>query len=264
MWHITAADSERDQRRAAAALGALGITEGDRVVLALPNSPGLLAVVLGAARTGIVPVPLNPSLLPAELDLLIADADPQLTVRDESSLTALLDGPAEAELAPVPMCRPMHYTSGTSGMPKGVWSGVWSSSQALAAHVDEAAVWDLGPDDTHLTCSHLFLDGRRDDLIISGGVNVYPAEVEHALHDVPGIEEIAVFGVTDEQWGQRVCAAVIGDVSADAVLDRARAALAGYKRPKDVYLVGDLPRTGTGKLQRGRVADQLGLEEHPR
>jgi len=432
VWLITAAESEVQQRRAAAVLAALGLRPGDRIALVVPNSPEVLAVVLGAARTGIVPVLLNATLLPAEIDALIADADPSLCVRTGADLAALVEGPAERDLAPVPMCRPMHYTSGTSGRPKGVWSGVWSFDQAVAAHSDEAALWDLGPADTHLTCSplyhsvairfsaqallrgasvvlcsrfeagavgaaigelgvrsafmvpthlqrlgsvdwsgirllahagapcpvplkrqllatlplgsvwefygstegqftvcspaewtdhpgtvgrarpgrsltvgadgqiwcqapdfarfeywrdpsktadawrgdaftvgdvgrldkdgFLYLDGRRDDLIISGGVNVYPAEVEHALHDVAGVEEIAVFGVADEQWGQRVCAAVVGSVAPDAIKAAAHERLAGYKRPKDVYVVDDLPRTGTGKIRRTAIAAALGLE----
>ena len=62
---------------------------------------------------------------------------------------------------------------------------------------------------------YVYLDGRREDLIISGGVNVYPAEVERVLGEVAGVEDIAVFGVDDEQWGQRVCAAVVGAVDDD-------------------------------------------------
>ncbi len=57
---------------------------------------------------------------------------------------------------------------------------------------------------------YLYLDGRRTDLIISGGVNVYPLEVEQVLGEHPGVDDIAVFGVDDPTWGQRVCAAVVG------------------------------------------------------
>ena len=93
-------------------------------------------------------------------------------------------------------------------------------------------------------------------------MNVYPLEVELALGGVTGVEELAVFGVQDERWGQRVCVAVI----ANAVVDRAdieRAAeerLAPYKRPKDTYFVDDLPRTSTGKIRRSAIAAHLGLE----
>jgi len=110
---------------------------------------------------------------------------------------------------------------------------------------------------------YLYLDGRRDDLVVTGGVNVYPAEVEQVLAAVPGVAEVAVFGVDDERWGQRVCAAVVGDVDPSVVTAYARQYLAGYKRPKDVVVVDELPRTTTGKLQRGRVVRSAGLEPSP-
>ena len=107
---------------------------------------------------------------------------------------------------------------------------------------------------------YLWLDGRRDDLVISGGVNVYPLEVEQALAGLPGLQDVAVFGVDDERWGQRVCAAVVGDVEPDAVLAWARDRLAPYKVPKEVHRLGELPRTGTGKVRRSQLATHLGLE----
>ena len=123
---------------------------------------------------------------------------------------------------------------------------------------DAFTVGDLGRVDHD---GYLWLEGRRDDLIISGGVNVYPVEVEQALADLDGIDELAVFGAADERWGQRVCAAVIGTVSPGQVIDHARSRLAAYKCPKDVYQVHDLPRTSTGKIRRSEIARALGLEE---
>ena len=104
---------------------------------------------------------------------------------------------------------------------------------------------------------YLYLDGRRDDLVISGGVNVYPAEVERVLAGVPGLAEVAVFGVDDERWGQRVCAAVVGDVTPEKVLAWSREHLAPHKRPKDVRVVDELPHTATGKVRRNVLADEL-------
>ena len=88
---------------------------------------------------------------------------------------------------------------------------------------------------------------------------MYPAEVENVLAALAGVEDVAVFGAPDDRWGQRVCAAVVGRVRPDAVVDHARAHLAAYKCPKDVYLVDDLPRTGTGKVRRSELAGELGL-----
>ncbi len=94
---------------------------------------------------------------------------------------------------------------------------------------------------------YLWLDGRRDDLIISGGVNVYPLEVEQALEGRPGVDEVAVFGVDDERWGQRVCVAYTGTAGPDAVLAHAAAHLAPHKRPKEVHRVdGPAPHPAPG------------------
>src|SRR4029453_13954563 len=93
----------------------------------------------------------------------------------------------------------------------------------------------------------LFLLGRREDLVISGGVNVYPAEVERVLGELAGVSEVAVFGVTDDEWGQRVEVAVIGDVAAADVLDHARRHLPAARRPKRGHGVRDLPRAAPGK-----------------
>ncbi|MDQ1663915.1 MAG: long-chain acyl-CoA synthetase, partial [Blastococcus sp.] len=126
---VRAADSERDQRRAAAALQAAGVGAGDRILVSADASSELLAVVLGALRTGVVPVVLDPGLPEGERAALAEDADPAL---DVGSDPARLLGDAEAELADVPLARPMHYTSGTTGRRKGVWSGVLADGDARA------------------------------------------------------------------------------------------------------------------------------------
>ncbi len=443
---LTAGDAEVAQARAAGALSAAGCVEGDRVAFCLPSSAALLCAVLGALRVGIVPVLLNATLTADERDVLVDDAEPVLVVTDADGLARLGRG-SPVTLAPHPRARPMHYTSGTTGRAKGVWSGLWDAPTAAAALADEADQWAFGPDDVHLVCSpmyhsvsvrfaggtllaggtcvvldhfdasraasalegaygpvptttftapsalarllalpdtspyrfgalrllvhagsacppalrraalevvgpdvlwefygstegqftacpatewlerpgtvgrarrgrelsvdadgtvwchpppfahftywrdeaktaaawrggaftvgdlgrldddgYLFLDGRRDDLVITGGVNVYPAEVEASLADVPGVADVAVFGVVDDEWGQRVCAAVVPAPGTDtddvvrALVDHAAAHLAGYKRPKQYEVVDALPRTTTGKVQRLRLPEMLGLE----
>ena len=113
------------------------------------------------------------------------------------------------------------------------------------------SVFDLGRLDDD---GYLWLDGRRVDLLISGGVNVYPLEVENALREHPGVEDVAVYGVPDDEWGTRVCAAVVGTAREPELAAWSRERLAPPKRPKTWVFVDDLPRTATGKVRR----DQLG------
>jgi long-chain acyl-CoA synthetase len=122
-------------------------------------------------------------------------------------------------------------------------AAAWRETEAGAAFT----VGDLGRIDDD---GYVYLDGRREDLIISGGVNVYPAEVERVLGEVDGVDDIAVFGIDDEQWGQRVCAAVVGPARDSALEGHAREHLAPAKRPKDYHHLETLPRTPTGKVRR--------------
>lgn len=118
---------------------------------------------------------------------------------------------------------------------------------AAAWRGDEFTVGDLGRIDED---GYLYLDGRREDLVISGGVNVYPAEVENVLSGHAGVRDVAVYGVPDERWGQRVVAAVVGTVSAEELEAWARERLAPPKRPKEYHFLDELPRTATGKVLR--------------
>lgn len=111
-------------------------------------------------------------------------------------------------------------------------------------------VGDLGRLDDE---GYLYLDGRRSDLIISGGVNVYPLEVEQVLGEHPGISDIAVYAAADSTWGQRVCAAVVGTASEDELTAYARERLAPPKRPKTWVFRDELPRTLTGKVRRDQL-----------
>jgi long-chain acyl-CoA synthetase len=152
---LTSVEAEDRQRRAAGALAAAGCRPGDRVAFCLPSSADLLCAVLGATRTGVVPVLLNATLLPAERDALLADAAPTVSVLDGAALGALGDG-APVELAPHPLTRPMHYTSGTTGRPKGVTTGIWDEATAKAVFDDEADVWAFDAGDVHLVCSPMY------------------------------------------------------------------------------------------------------------
>jgi fatty-acyl-CoA synthase len=105
----------------------------------------------------------------------------------------------------------------------------------------------------------LFIDGRDDDMIVSGGENVFPAEVEDLLAGHEAIVEAAVFGVEDEQFGQRLAAVVVvrgeRSLSEDDVKRFVKSNLAGYKVPRDVRFVDELPRTSTGKVLKRELKE---------
>ena len=100
---------------------------------------------------------------------------------------------------------------------------------------------------------------RKNDMLISGGFNVYPREVEDQLLAVPGVREAAVVGLPDERWGDRVHAVVSGSPSLDgeAVLALCKGKLAGYKMPKIVEVWDALPKSTAGKILRRLVRDQI-------
>jgi acyl-CoA synthetase (AMP-forming)/AMP-acid ligase II len=99
---------------------------------------------------------------------------------------------------------------------------------------------------------YVYLTDRKDNLIITGGINVSPTEVETVIERVPGVREVAVVGVPDDKWGQLLVAAVVpegdGAFVVDAISARCADQLAGFKRPKAVYLVRELPRNANGKV----------------
>ncbi|WP_343978775.1 AMP-binding protein [Kribbella koreensis] len=113
---------------------------------------------------------------------------------------------------------------------------------------------DLG----HLdSAGRLFVDGREDDMIVSGGENVYPVEVEDCLMSHPGVVEAVVVGVPDDEFGQRLVAYVVpaGEVTEDDLIQHVRANLARYKTPRRIVLVEDLPRNATGKILRDKLSE---------
>jgi acyl-CoA synthetase (AMP-forming)/AMP-acid ligase II len=111
------------------------------------------------------------------------------------------------------------------------------------------ATGDVGHFDAE---GRLFIDGRDDDMIVSGGENVFPAEVEDLLAAVPGVREAAVVGVADEQFGQRLRAVVSlapgAELTESDLQDHVRRHLARYKVPREVLFVDELPRNATGKI----------------
>ncbi len=99
---------------------------------------------------------------------------------------------------------------------------------------------------------YVYLAGRGDDMIIRGGENISPEEVEDVLHSHPDIEETAVIGIPDPEWGQEPCAVVVlkkgAAANAESIMDYCRSRLAGFKRPRKVIFVDSLPRNTIGKV----------------
>jgi fatty-acyl-CoA synthase len=130
----------------------------------------------------------------------------------------------------------MSFEGYTGGGGKEAIDGLLSSGDV--GHLDEAG--------------RLFIDGRDDEMIVSGGENVFPREVEDLLADHETVVEVAVIGVEDEEYGQRLKAFVVvteeGGVSEDDLKAHVKAHLAGYKAPREVEFVEELPRNATGKI----------------
>ncbi len=110
-----------------------------------------------------------------------------------------------------------------------------------------------------LTDGYLRLEGRIKELIIRGGENISPGEVEAVLKSQPAVADAVCFGIDDEKYGQVVGAAVTlrGDTTAASLRAACQAVLADYKVPKVIHVVDQIPRTATGKIQRNRIAAQL-------
>nr|WP_287909199.1 o-succinylbenzoate--CoA ligase [Chloroflexus sp.] len=106
---------------------------------------------------------------------------------------------------------------------------------------------------------YLYVVDRRSDLIIAGGENIYPAEVEAALLSHPAVVEAGVVGLSDPEWGQRPVAAVVVrfPVTAESLIAHCRERLAGYKVPRTIVFVDELPRTAAGKLRRHQLREWL-------
>lgn len=449
MIRLTARDALAGSRRAAIALASHGAKPGDRIAICVESSTARSAEIVqalviqvswAAVRSHITPVMINPVLPKREQELLIADCEPSLTITTTTQLRDLVTPGVNGASHDTGdfAARPMHYTSGTTGRAKGVWTGFLSPALLAQWWADEQAQWAFDSHDSTLVhgplsssaplrhsllvlaaggdvllpgafdpsviaralaqdkptsaftvpshwqrlfnlpelpispyrllahagsqcpptlkreihswagadrtwefygstegqftaclgteweqrpgtlgrarngrriftegstiwCQtpphsrfeywqdpeksakawqdlpdgqiaftvgdlgriddegYLFLDGRREDLIISGGMNVYPAQVEAALATVPGVTDAAVFGVPSEQWGQLVCAVIVGDATDQQIVVGIADQLAGYQRPKRIYRTSELPRNAMGKVQRLDLPTHLGI-----
>ena len=106
---------------------------------------------------------------------------------------------------------------------------------------------------------YLFLCDRKRDMVISGGVNIYPAEIENTLIGMEGVRDCAVFGIPDDEFGERLCACIEPDTGAALtpkdVQDYLRKRLANFKVPKDINFLEALPREASGKIFKRKLRD---------
>ena len=136
----------------------------------------------------------------------------------------------------------------------------YTSGETKSFHEDYMVSGDVGRVDED---GRLFVVGRDDEMIVSGGENVYPLEVEETIGAHPGVREAAVIGVDDEKYGQRLAAYVVresanGEVSEDDLRKHVKEQLAGYKVPRDVVFLDELPRNDSGKVMKRELPDVSG------
>jgi malonyl-CoA/methylmalonyl-CoA synthetase len=133
-----------------------------------------------------------------------------------------------------------------------VFHGYWNLPEKTAEEFRDGwfVTGDLGAFDAE---GYLSILGRAKDLVITGGLNVYPAEVEAALDDLPGVRASAVVGVPHPDFGEAVVACVVGAVEEAAVRAALRDRLAAFKIPKRVLVMDDLPRNAMGKVQKAEL-----------
>jgi acyl-CoA synthetase (AMP-forming)/AMP-acid ligase II len=139
-----------------------------------------------------------------------------------------------------------------------VMKGYWNNPEATAKTLRGGWLHtgDIGRLDED---GFLYLVDRKNDLLISGGFNVYPREVEDVLLSLPGVREAAVVGLPDEKWGDRIHAVVAGSPGLDGreLLESLRGNIASYKRPRGLDVWPELPKSAAGKILRREVRDRL-------
>ena len=133
-----------------------------------------------------------------------------------------------------------------------VFDGYWRMPEQTAREFRDGwfVTGDLGAFDAD---GYLSILGRAKDLVITGGLNVYPAEVEAAIDDLPGVAASAVIGVPHPDFGEAVVACVVGPVDPEAIRAGLRDRLAGFKIPKRVLVLTELPRNAMGKVQKAEL-----------
>ncbi|MEM6284870.1 MAG: o-succinylbenzoate--CoA ligase [Chloroflexota bacterium] len=225
----------------------------------------LRLILLGGAAA-------SPELLQRAFDMGLPIA-PTYGLTEAASQVATMR-PEDARKKPGSVGKPLMFTSvriaGENGewLPAGEYGEVLVSGPTVMKGYyknDEANAKTLRNGELHTgDIGYLDEDGdlwlvqRRSDLIVSGGENVYPAEVEKVMRAHPAVKEAVVVGVAHPEWGQQVAAAILLEDNAtlteQELTDYSREHLAGYKQPRRILFVDAFPQTASGKIQRGEVA----------
>jgi acyl-CoA synthetase (AMP-forming)/AMP-acid ligase II len=255
------------------AAGFVGLIEEHQVTHAAFLAPSMLRRVVDEARGRTLPslrsivvggAPLYQEDLRAAVDVL-GPIVVQMYGQGEAPMTITVMPASEALGHPGSCGRAFHgveiRVAGTGGEPvpdgadgevlvRGdvVMRGYWDNPDATAATL--AKGWLHTGDIGHLDAGYLHLTDRAKDVIITGGSNVYPREVEEVLLTHPTVREAAVVGVPDPEWGESVRAFVVaaGDPTPGELIQHCRGRLASFKKPREVIFVTELPKNATGKI----------------
>jgi fatty-acyl-CoA synthase len=267
--------------------------KGARVVLERAFDPGRCLALIDEKRvTTLMGVPANylfmaeqPEFERVDLSSLrlavVGGAPMPLTLLEtwQERGVAIVQGYGLTEAAPNVLCLPPEDAvrkAGWAGKPypyvevrlsdedellvrgPNVFAGYWRNPEATAAAFADGwlRTGDVAERDDE---GYYRIRGRLKEMFISGGENVYPAEVEAVLHEHPGVADAAVVGVPDERWGEVGIAFVVASrpVAEEELLEHCRARLAGFKVPKAVRLVDELPRNSMGKIQKDALTAEV-------
>jgi len=235
-----------------------------------PDLSGLIEVVYGAS-------PIRPDLLERAVAVL--------GCRFRQNYASSETGPLPITSLPPEDHDPARGRLGTAGRPSLGWEvrlgergeiqvrgaaplpGYWNDPEAAARSLTADGFYRTGDVGTIGADGYLTIVDRLSDLVITGGENVYPAEVEAVLARHPAVADVAVIGIPDERWGETVHAIVVlapastalgdaaNDIDAAGLVSWARERLAGFKCPTGVTVVSELPRNATGKVLRAALRE---------
>jgi len=207
-------------------------------------------------------VPVCPTYGMTETASQIATARPEEAVEHVGTVGAPLLGTevtvVDEDGEPLPPGKPGEFV--VSG-PTIMLDYYGDSERTEAAFGDHGLhTGDVGYRDE---AGRLWVLDRRSDRIVTGGENVDQGEVADVLRDHPGVEDAAVVGLADEEWGERVAALVVGTATAEGLEAHCRERLAGFKLPRTLAFADELPRTASGTINREAVREHLRAEGEP-